>query len=243
MKKSSKILVILCYTYLISLMISSVHAHDNFLNNHDFEDGKTGWFFSGTSDVSTTTVYEGSYSGYLPNANDWIRQPVSGVWNPTVTNATYFKFYAIHDGSGTQTLNVIVDYADESFDVLDIDVTSTWQRFDIHGDVSHGLGVNDFRFQSPGGATVDFFVDFVTFGTGTEPQPSFPTPTPAGEILSEEFTNAAIVVATFFVFVNVILIVNLMSGQITTDQFTKLEIAIIFLAIFLLVFAGVVTNY
>lgn len=137
------------------------------ITNGNFELGDDGsWGKSGSARVQSGTVYQGAYAGELQAVGDWLRQPVSGVWNDGaggIVNYTVFDFWGVHDGSGNQTLNVIVDYHDETFDVIEYNLTSSWRFFNIMSDVNTALGVYDFRFQSPVGATVDFFIDNVRF--------------------------------------------------------------------------------
>jgi hypothetical protein len=232
--------------FLIQFAFFNLVTATEFFSNGDFESGKTVWFFSGTSDVDQNTVWEGSFSGILPAANDWIRQPTAGVWNDGaggITNHTHFSAYIIHNGAGLHEIDVIVDYHDESSATYSYNITNSWVRYNIFPDLDPVKGVYNFRFVSPAGATVDFFIDWVTFGDGVEPTPT-PIPIPsAGEIVSDQFIAAATATATMFVIVNMILIIQLMSDRITAEQFTKAEVGILLLSIVLVIMAGVVTNY
>jgi len=239
------ILATLIFFVLIFSSINLVYATE-FFSNGDFEDGKTVWFFSGSSDVDSSTVYEGSYSGVLPTENDWLKQPGSGVWNDGaggITNHTHLSFYGIHDGSGLQTLQVIAEYHDETSDMLEYNLTSSWTKYNVFPDLDPVKGIYHFRFQSPPDATVDFFVDFVTFGDGAEPTPPpAPTSTPPGEILAANFTQAALLIATLIVILNLIIIIKLM-GDHNIEALIKEELAIIILALVLLVLAAAVTSF
>ena len=246
MKKSQKLLVILCITLMTSMWISLVSATE-FVSNGDFEDGKTVWFFSGNSDVDMNTVYEGVYSGVLPTAADWIKQPGAGVWNDGaggITNHTHLSFYGIHDGVGLHEIEIIIGYHDETSDILKYNLTDSWTKYNVFPDLDPVKGIYSIRPFSTVGATVDFYLDFVTFGDGAEPTPPpAPTPTPASTTISENFIVAASVVAIMFVVFNIVFIVQLMSNKITTEQFMRIEIGIMLLAIILLILSGVVVNY
>lgn len=161
------------YGFMILLLFSSMIplAHGQQLievfDNGDFEDGDDGvWGTSGTADIQSGIGYQGTYGGVLLAPNDWLRQPNASVWNDGsggIQDYTILDFYGCHDGAGAHNLSVIIDYHDETYDLFNYSLTNSWAYYNIMDDVNTSLGIYDFRFQSPVGSTVNFYLDDVRF--------------------------------------------------------------------------------
>jgi hypothetical protein len=142
---------------------TELDSYEGLIQNYDFEDGATEWQFS-LCGVQTSTVYEGTIAAYMDDANDWIGVPSGGVWNDGtggVTNITTFDFYAVHDGVGSENIQVTLVYHDETDATHNYAVGTSWTYIDVMADLSSTKGLYNFLIRNPAGSTVDFFVDYV----------------------------------------------------------------------------------
>ena len=264
--------IILCATFFIIstfFLIFPVHAQETLIDSFATPDTPQSLTVVHPSAIASFSAVGNSFNATIQSNLTRIRIPLLKVGAPTGNLSVYLYAHSETYGTNSTPTGAALIQSD-SLNSSVLTGGFVWYDFNFSGytlvldtkycfavQIDSGIVNGTFYVQTrnkdatahPGnyytynntawnptitGADMGFYV----YGDDLTP----PTPTPAGEVLSESFIVAASVIMVVFIGVNLILIVELISNKLTSEEFIRIELAIIFLALLLLVLSGTVTQ-